>query len=110
MHIDLEDVDLDIPLPNRLQTRLAPDARLSLGLRPEQFSLTEPRTSSAIPCQVDMAELSISDAATVLHVRHGLHTFYAKLDRQLPIRPEQTVWLQFEPQHLYYFNSDGRRL
>jgi ABC-type sugar transport system ATPase subunit len=110
MRLDLEDVDLRIPVPDRLQTRLVPDARFDLGLRPEHFSLTESHTSNAIPCQVDMAELSISDAATVLHLQHGSHTFYAKLDRQLPIRPGQTVWLQFEPQHLYYFDPDGRRL
>jgi multiple sugar transport system ATP-binding protein len=110
MRLDLEEVDLRIPVPDRLQTRLAPDARFDLGLRPEHFSLTAPHTLSAIPCQVDMAELSISDATTVLHLQHGSHTFYAKLDRQLPIRPGQTTWLQFEPQHLYYFDSDGRRL
>jgi ABC-type sugar transport system ATPase subunit len=57
-----------------------------------------------------MAELSISDAATVLHLQHGSRTFYAKLDRQLSIRPGQTVWLQFDPQHLYYFDSERRRL
>jgi glycerol transport system ATP-binding protein len=110
MRLNLEDGDLRIPVPDRLQARLAPDAHLDLGLRPEHFSLTEPHTSSAISCQVNMAELSISDAATVLHLQHGSRTFYAKLDRQLSIRPGQTVWLQFDPQHLYYFDSEGRRL
>ena len=59
---------------------------------------------------VEMVELSVSDAAHVLHLRHRDHTFCAKVALQQPVRPRETVWLHFPPQHLYYFDRNDKRL
>jgi hypothetical protein len=57
-----------------------------------------------------MTEMSVSDAAQILHLRHHDHTFCAKVEVHQPVRLRETVWLHFPPQHLYYFNRDAKRL
>jgi ABC-type sugar transport system ATPase subunit len=110
LSIAFDETSIDIPCPDRLQARLAPDAHLSLGLRPEHFCLTEPDTPYALPGCVTMVEQSVSDASQLLYVQHGQSTFCAKVERQPAIRPRQTVWLSCSPQDLYYFDEDGKRL
>jgi hypothetical protein len=57
-----------------------------------------------------MVELSVSDAAHILHLRHGDRTFCAKVDLQQPVRLRETRWLHFPPQHLNYFDHNDKRL
>ena len=72
--------------------------------------LTSVGEAPGLPCTVDMVEMSVSDAAHILHLRHGDHIFCAKVALQQPVRPRETLWLHFPPQHLYYFDRDGKRL
>jgi len=108
--IAFEETPIEVPCPDRLRARLAPNATLSLGLRPEHFSLAEPNALYALPGCVTMVEQSVSEASQLLYVQHGRSTFCAKVDMQPVISQRQTVWLHCPPQHLYYFDAEGKRL
>ncbi len=99
-----------LPLPASYRARIAEGETMTIGLRPEHLRLTSTGEAPGLPCTVDMVELSVSDAAQILHLRHGDSTFCAKVDLQQPVRPRETLWLYFPPQHLYYFNSAEQRL
>jgi hypothetical protein len=45
-----------------------------------------------------------------VYLRRGQSTLCAKIDLQQPVRPGETLWLQFSPHHLHYFDRDGKRL
>jgi ABC-type sugar transport system ATPase subunit len=110
LYLEVGDTPLRLPLSTRLLQRLTPHDTLTVGIRPEHFRLTEPRTPLALPCTVEMVEMSMSDTTQVLFVLHGTSTFSAKLAPQLPVRARDTVWLQLVPQHLFYFGRDGKSL
>lgn len=110
LYLEVGGTSLRLPLSERLLKRLAAHDTLSVGIRPEHFRLTEPQTPLALPCVVDMVEMSMSDATQVLYVQHGTSTFGAKVGLQQPLRSRETVWLQFAPQHLFYFDRHGKSL
>jgi ABC-type sugar transport system ATPase subunit len=99
-----------LPLPVHYRPRVADREPITIGLRPEHLRLTSAGETPGLPCTVEMVEMSVSDAAHVLHLRHNDHTFCAKVALQQPVRPRETVWLHFPPQHLYYFDRDDKRL
>ncbi len=107
VQVTIDDAHISVPLPERLAPRLVPDAHLCVGLRPEHFRLTDPHGPLGLPCQVDMVELSVSDASQAIYAQHGASTICAKLDLQPAMRPRDTVWLQWSPEYLYYFDADG---
>jgi len=99
-----------LPLPVHYRTRVAEGEAVTIGLRPEHLCLTRTDAAPGVPCTVDMVEVSVSDAAQILHLRHGDRTFCAKIELQQPVRPRETHWLHFPPQHMYYFDRDNKRL
>jgi len=99
-----------LPLPVHYRPRVADREPITIGLRPEHLRLTSAGETPGLPCTVEMVEMSVSDAAHVLHLRHNDHTFCAKVALQQPVRPRETAWLHFPPQHLYYFDRDDKRL
>ena len=99
-----------LPLPVSYRTRVAEGDAVTIGLRPEHVCLTRTGEVPGVPCTVDMVEVSVSDTAQILHLRHGDSTFCAKIALQQPVRPRETRWLHFPPQHLYYFDRDDKRL
>jgi ABC-type sugar transport system ATPase subunit len=99
-----------LPFPVPYHTRVADGEPVTIGLRPEHCRLTSVGEIPGLPCTVEMVEMSVSDAAHILHLRHNDHTFCAKVALQQPVRPRETVWLHFPPQHLYYFDRDDKRL
>ncbi len=101
---------LPLPLPVHYRARVAEGETVTIGLRPEHVYLTRTDEAPGVPCTVDMVELSVSDAAHILHLRHGDRTFCAKVDLQQPVRLRETRWLHFPPQHLYYFDRHDKRL
>ena len=99
-----------LPFPVQHRTRVTDGAPVTIGLRPEHLRLTSAGEAPGLPCTVEMVEMSVSDAAQILHLRHRDHTFCAKVELQQPVRLRETVWLHFPPQHIYYFNRDDKRL
>jgi len=99
-----------LPFPGHYRTRVADGEPVTIGLRPEHLRLTSAGEDPGLPCTVEMVEMSVSDAAHILHLRHNDHPFCAKVALQQPVRPRETVWLHFPPQHLYYFDRDDKRL
>src|SRR6266571_345678 len=99
-----------LPLSVSYRTRVAEGDAVTIGLRPEHVCLTRTDEAPGVPCTVDMVEVSVSDTAQILHLRHGDSTFCAKFALQQPVRPRETCWLHFPPQHLYYFDRDDKRL
>jgi ABC-type sugar transport system ATPase subunit len=99
-----------LPLPVSYRTRVAEGEAVTIGLRPEHVCLTRPGEAPGVPCTVDMVEVSVSDTAQILHLRHGDSTFCVKIALQQPVRPRETCWLHFPPQHLYYFDRHDKRL
>jgi ABC-type sugar transport system ATPase subunit len=99
-----------LPIPSHLQSRCAPDAPLTVGIRPEHLRLSSATDSGGLPGTVDMVEISMSDMTQVLYLRQGQRTVHVKIDLHQPVRPRDTVRLQFPAQSLYYFDSDGKRL
>jgi ABC-type sugar transport system ATPase subunit len=99
-----------LPFPEPYRTRVADGESVTIGLRPEHLRLTSAGEAPGLPCTVEMAEISVSDASQILYLRHRDHTFCAKVEWQQPVRPRETVWLYFPPQHLYYFDRDDKRL
>ena len=99
-----------LPFPVPYRTRVADGEPVTIGLRPEHCRLTSAGEDPGLPCTVEMVEMSVSDAAYILHLRHRDHTFCAKVALPQPVRPRETVWLHFPPQHLYYFDREGKRL
>ena len=101
---------LHLPLPAHYRARVAEGEAVTIGLRPEHVCLTRTGAAPGVSCTVDMVEVSLSDAAQILHLRHGDSTFCAKIDLHQPRHPRETCWLHFPPQHLYYFDRDDKRL
>ncbi len=99
-----------LPLSVSYRTRVAEGDAVTIGLRPEHVCLTRTGEAPGVPCTVDMVEVSVSDTAQILHLRHGDSTFCAKIALQQPMRPRETCWLHFPSQHLYYFDRDDKRL
>jgi len=99
-----------LPFPASYRTRVADGEPVTVGLRPEHVHLTSAEDASGLPCTVEMVELSVSDAAQIVHLRHRDHTFCAKVALPQPVRPRETVWIHFSPQHLYYFDRNDKRL
>lgn len=101
---------LSLPLPARPRTPVPEGESVTIGLRPEHLRLASAGTIPGLPCTVEMTEVAVSEAAQILHLRHGDSTFCAKVELQQPVRLRETVWLHFPPQHIYYFNRDDARL
>lgn len=99
-----------LPFPVPYRTRVADGEPVTIGLRPEHCRLTSAGEDPGLPCTVEMVEMSVSDAAYILYLRHRDYTFCAKVALPQPVRPRETVWLHFPPQHLYYFDREGKRL
>jgi ABC-type sugar transport system ATPase subunit len=99
-----------LPFPGSYRTRVADGEPVTIGLRPEHVRLTSAEDAPGLPCTVEMVELSVSDAAHIVHLRHRDHTFCAKVALPQSVRPRETVWMHFSPQHLYYFDRDDKRL
>jgi len=99
-----------LPLPLPYQTRVADGQVVTLGIRPEHLRFTEPGVEPGVPCTVEMTELLVSDAAQLVHVRHGERSFCAKLDLQRSVRPRELLWLHMPSEHLVYFDCEGKRL
>ena len=107
--IEVDRYQLELPCPDHLQQRLAASESLTVGARPEQLQVTHTAAAQALPCVVEMVELSMSDATQTLLLRHGPINLHAKMDLQRAVRVGETVWCQFPSQHLYYFDRDGKR-
>src|SRR5512145_2635099 len=99
-----------LPFPVSYHSRVADGEPVTIGLRPEHVRLTMAEEAPGLPCTVEMVELSVSDAAHIVHLRHRDHTFCAKVALPQSVRPRETVWMHFSPQHLYYFDRDDLRL
>jgi ABC-type sugar transport system ATPase subunit len=99
-----------LPLPASLRSRLAPGEPLTIGIRPEHLRPASPTAPLGLACTVELVEISVSDAAQLVHLRCGQHACRAKLDLQRRVRSGETLWLQFSPSHLHYFDRNGKRL
>jgi ABC-type sugar transport system ATPase subunit len=110
LDLEVNHEHVPLPLPASLRTHLPPDEPLTIGIRPEHLRLANPAAPLRLACTVDWAEISLSDASQLVHLRRGQHTLCAKIDLQQPVRPGETLWLQFAPQHLHYFDRHGKRL
>jgi len=107
---EVSGTQLLLPFPGHYRTRVVDGEPITIGLRPEHLHLTSAGETPGLPCTVEMVEISVSDAAHILHLRHNDYTFCAKAELQRPVRPRETVWLHFPPQHIYYFDRDDKRL
>jgi len=107
---EVSGTQLLLPFPAHYCIRVADGEPVTIGLRPEHLRLTSAGEAPGLPCIVEMVEMSVSDAAHILHLRHNDHTFCAKVALPQPVRLRETVWLHFPPQHLYYFDRDDKRL
>jgi multiple sugar transport system ATP-binding protein len=107
--IEVDRYQLELPCPDDLRQRLATTELLTIGARPEQLQVSHTAAAQALPCVVEMVELSMSDAMQTLLLRHGSTNLHAKMDLQRTVRVGETVWCQFPSQHLYYFDQDGTR-
>ena len=107
---EMSDTRLHLPLPVPYRTRVAEGDTVTVGLRPEHLCLTRPDEAPGVPCTVDMVEVAVSDAAHILHLRHGNRTFCAKIALHQPMRPRDTCWLHFPPQHMHYFDRQDKHL
>jgi ABC-type sugar transport system ATPase subunit len=99
-----------LPFPVSYRSRVADGEPVTIGLRPEHVRLTSAEDAPGLPCTVEMVELSVSDAAHIVHLRHRDHAFCAKVALPQPVRLRETVWMHFSPQYLYYFDRDDKRL
>ncbi len=99
---------LVLPLRAAYHSRVAEGEQLTVGLRPEHMRLTTAGEAPGLPCRVEMVEVAVTEATQVLHLQHGDETFGVKTDLQHTVRPRDTVWLHFPPQHMYYFDSRER--
>ena len=107
---EVSGTQIQLPFPAPYRTRVADGEPVTIGLRPEYLRLTSTGEAPGLPCTVEMVELSVSDAAHILHLRHRDYTFCAKVALPQPVRPRESVWLHFPPQYLYYFDRDNKRL
>jgi len=107
---EVSGTQLLLPFPEDYRTRVADGEPVTIGLRPEHLRLTSAGEAPGLPCTVEMVELSVSDAAHILHLRHRDSTFCAKVALPQPVRPREIVWLHFPLQHLYYFDRNDKRL
>ena len=78
-----------LPFPVPYRTRVADGEPVTIGLRPEHCRLTSVGEDPGLPCTVEMVEMSVSDAAYILHLGHRDHTFCAKVALPQPVRPRK---------------------
>lgn len=83
---------------------------ITVGIRPERMQLQETDEAPGVAGEVDLIDVSLSDAGQVVHLRNGDITFCAKLDLHHALRPHQTLRLTLPAAHLHYFDQNGKRL
>lgn len=101
---------LSVPLPPTYHLRLNDGDDLTIGLRPEHLRPGNMQEVPGLACLVDMVETSLSDAAQILHIEHGGEILRAKTGLHPLVQAREPLWLYFDPQHMYYFDRDGKRL
>ena len=88
---------------------LAEDRAITLGIRPENISLTDPQTPGAIPARVDVVELTGPEKLVMARI--GEDRLTASLAPTTGIEAGQTCHLAFDPLSLVIFDTaNGQRL
>jgi ABC-type sugar transport system ATPase subunit len=111
IEINMDQASVRMPAPEHLHQRLVQDEPLmTIGIRPEHLQLDSDAGPQGLAGQVEMVEVSLSDAKQTVHLRHGESTFCAKVDLRHAVRPRETLKLKILTPHLYGFDQHGKRL
>jgi multiple sugar transport system ATP-binding protein len=104
----LRHASLAIPLPNHQLSNLTTRA-VTLGIRPENISISTDSTNGASPATVYVTEQMGNETLVVLAIEDLRLMARAPADFRLP--PETPVWFTFEMDKLHFFDADtGLRL
>lgn len=110
-HIDsttLKHGSLAIPLPKHLLSNLHTRA-VTLGIRPENISISTDSTNGASPATVYVTEQMGNETLVVLASEDLRLMARAPADFRLP--PETPVWFTFEIDKIHFFNTEtGERI
>jgi ABC-type sugar transport system ATPase subunit len=96
--------------PPHLLRRVPADAPITIGVRPEHMQLQDAGDTPGLSGEVELIDVSLSDASQIAHLRNGETTFCAKLDLHPTLRPHQTLHMTLPVAHLHYFDQNGKRL
>ncbi len=110
IEIKVDHTSVRMPRPAHLHQRLAHDEPLIIGIRPEHLQLDHDADPQGLAGEVEMVEVSLSDATQIVHLRHGQSTFCAKIDLHHSVRPRETLRLKVLTPHMYGFDQHGKRL
>jgi ABC-type sugar transport system ATPase subunit len=108
--IKMDKTWIRLPRPEHLHPRIPHDAPLTIGVRPEHLQLDSCADPQGLTGEIEMVQVSLSDATQVVYLRHGQSTFCVKIDLHHAVRPRQTLKLNVLIPHMYYFDEHGKRL
>ena len=95
--------DFKMPLPDGVE----PDARMTVGLRPDHIAVSETRTDGAFAAEVVSCEDTGSE--TTLFVRVDDRSLTIVTKERLHLVTGKSVWLKPDLPRAHFFASDGQR-
>lgn len=110
VEITINHTAVRVSLPSHLLRRLPADEPITIGVRPEHMQLQDAGDAPGLAGEIELVDMSLSDASQVVHLRNGETTFCAKLDLHHALRPHQTLHVTLPVAHLHYFDHNGKRL
>ncbi|MEA2203909.1 MAG: multiple sugar transport system ATP-binding protein [Blastocatellia bacterium] len=87
---------------------VAPDQRVTLGIRPEHVHVTTNESSDWLPASVYVTELMGSETFVFLNL--GDNRIIARAASEFRADVETTVWIKLDMSRAHFFGSDGKRL
>jgi multiple sugar transport system ATP-binding protein len=87
---------------------LQPGAKLTIGIRPEHLTLTNPSFSS-LPAKVQVVEHLGSESYVHLQTTAG-EALVLRVNGETTVRPDDQVHLGLDPNFLHLFDSDGNTI
>ena len=83
--------------------------RAMLGIRPEHIAIAESGHPESIPAKIDLIE-RVGATLNVFLVLGGEASTIASFDVSAPIHEGEEIAIRFAPEHVQFFDSEGRRI
>jgi ABC-type sugar transport system ATPase subunit len=81
----------------------------TLGIRPEHIKIVDQKHPEAIPAKIDLIE-RVGATSNVFLVVGGQSSLIASFDAATPIREGEEISIYFAPEHIQFFDAEGRRV
>jgi ABC-type sugar transport system ATPase subunit len=106
--------EYSFPIPRRIFSLVENGQQVTIGMRRETVRVTGELTSATghqLSAEVEAVESDLVHRRQVIFLRRGRLTFTGLCPMELKLQGGQRVYVEFDPEHLYFFDTrSGKRL